>query len=287
MPRDARLPLATAVLCVVGVTVAGCAMPGARPAAITAAGAEVPVLAGEANRIPACIAQAEEALSLSRAMGWRSAEALALCVLGQALSAGGEYGRALDAIQLGLTISTEIEHHQWLINSHLNLGALYADLSTSSVGLIRRIEAAARERGVAVLDAPVSGGRAGWQVAGMTVLELTTIGRKSGQPRTVLLTSPLREGDAYVIVASRGGDDQHPAWFLNLRDNPDVQVTLKGEAAKPMVASVADADLHALGDGLHAVQLEADRVVARRDSAEAVPAAFAGDGAASALHLGR
>ncbi|RSM63009.1 nitroreductase family deazaflavin-dependent oxidoreductase [Amycolatopsis sp. WAC 01376] len=91
----------------------------------------------------------------------------------------------------------------------------------------------------------VSGGRAGWQVAGMTVLELTTIGRKSGQPRTVLLTSPLREGDAYVIVASRGGDDQHPAWFLNLRDNPDVQVTLKGESPQPMVASVADAEQRA------------------------------------------
>jgi deazaflavin-dependent oxidoreductase (nitroreductase family) len=88
----------------------------------------------------------------------------------------------------------------------------------------------------------VSGGRAGWQVAGMSVLELTTIGRKSGQPRTVLLTSPLRDGDAYVIVASRGGDDQHPAWFLNLRDNPEVQVTLKGEAAQPMVARIANAD---------------------------------------------
>lgn len=88
----------------------------------------------------------------------------------------------------------------------------------------------------------VSGGRAGWQVAGMSVLELTTIGRKSGQPRTVLLTSPLRDGDAYVIVASRGGDDQHPAWFLNLRDNPEVQVILKGEAAQPMIARIANAD---------------------------------------------
>jgi hypothetical protein len=49
VPRDARLPLAAAVLCVVGATVAGCAMPGTRPAAITAAGAEVPVLAGDPN----------------------------------------------------------------------------------------------------------------------------------------------------------------------------------------------------------------------------------------------
>ncbi|WP_143265583.1 nitroreductase/quinone reductase family protein, partial [Amycolatopsis lexingtonensis] len=51
----------------------------------------------------------------------------------------------------------------------------------------------------------LSGGKVGWQVA-MPVLELTTVGRKSGQPRTVLLTSPHQEGDALVVVASRGGD---------------------------------------------------------------------------------
>ena len=88
----------------------------------------------------------------------------------------------------------------------------------------------------------LSGGRAGWTVAAMPVLELTTIGRKSGQPRAVMLTSPHQEGDAVVVVASRGGDDTHPAWFLNLRDNPDVEVALQGAAAKPMRARIADAD---------------------------------------------
>lgn len=87
----------------------------------------------------------------------------------------------------------------------------------------------------------VSFGRIGWSAWDMPVVELTTIGRKSGQPRTVLLTSPLQEGSTYVVVASRGGDDQHPAWFLNLRDNPDVEVTIKGEK-RPMRARVADAD---------------------------------------------
>ena len=84
----------------------------------------------------------------------------------------------------------------------------------------------------------LTGGRVGWQVA-MPVLELTTVGRKSGQPRTVLLTSPHQEGDAVVVVASRGGDDTHPAWFLNLRDNPDVEVSLKGGPKRPMRARVA------------------------------------------------
>jgi deazaflavin-dependent oxidoreductase (nitroreductase family) len=87
----------------------------------------------------------------------------------------------------------------------------------------------------------LTGGRIGWQVA-MPVLELTTVGRKSGQPRTVLLTSPHQEGGTYVVVASRGGDDVHPAWFLNLRDKPDVEVSIKGGPKQPMRARVADAE---------------------------------------------
>jgi deazaflavin-dependent oxidoreductase (nitroreductase family) len=84
-------------------------------------------------------------------------------------------------------------------------------------------------------------GRLGWRAMSMPVVELTTTGRKSGRPRTVFLTSPLREGDAYVVVASRGGDDHHPAWFLNLRDNPDVEVRIAGRR-RPMRARVATAD---------------------------------------------
>ena len=85
----------------------------------------------------------------------------------------------------------------------------------------------------------VSGGRAGWTAMEMPVLELTTTGRKSGQPRSVMLTSPLQEGPVLVVVASRGGDDQAPAWFLNLQENPDVKVSLQGQPSRPMKASVA------------------------------------------------
>ena len=88
----------------------------------------------------------------------------------------------------------------------------------------------------------LSFGRLGWQVGAMPVIELTTTGRKSGQPRTVFLTSPLRDGEAYVLVASRGGDDHHPAWFLNLRDNPAVHAKIGGGARRPMRARVADAE---------------------------------------------
>jgi deazaflavin-dependent oxidoreductase (nitroreductase family) len=90
----------------------------------------------------------------------------------------------------------------------------------------------------AVLKA--SGGRLGWQAARMPVIELTTTGRKSGAVHTVMLTSPIQEGSALVVVASRGGDDAHPAWFLNLQSNPRVQVSLQGRAKAPMRARVAN-----------------------------------------------
>jgi deazaflavin-dependent oxidoreductase (nitroreductase family) len=80
----------------------------------------------------------------------------------------------------------------------------------------------------------------------MPVVELTTIGRKSGARRSTMLTSPVQDGDTMVLVASYGGDDRHPAWFLNLRDNGDVEVTMDG-TTRPMRAHVAsDAERAAL-----------------------------------------
>jgi deazaflavin-dependent oxidoreductase (nitroreductase family) len=87
----------------------------------------------------------------------------------------------------------------------------------------------------------ISGGRVGWTAMDMPVLELTTTGRKSGRPRSVMLTSPLQEGSALVVVASRGGDDHSPAWFLNLRDHADVEVRLQGKSRQRMHARVATA----------------------------------------------
>jgi deazaflavin-dependent oxidoreductase (nitroreductase family) len=88
----------------------------------------------------------------------------------------------------------------------------------------------------------VSGGRIGWRANNMPVLELTTTGRKSGLSRSVMLTSPLQVGPVLVVVASRGGDDVHPAWFLNLRANPDVEVTVQGGPKQHMRARVATPD---------------------------------------------
>lgn len=92
----------------------------------------------------------------------------------------------------------------------------------------------------------LSGNRVGWTAMNMPVLELTTIGRKSGERRSTMLTSPVQDGDALVVVASRGGDDRNPAWFLNLRDNPDVEVVVRGGKPQRMVARVATAQERAV-----------------------------------------
>lgn len=86
-----------------------------------------------------------------------------------------------------------------------------------------------------------TGGRVGGSGFGMPVVILTTIGRKSGQRRETMLTSPLQEDGRVMLVASWGGDDRHPQWLLNLKENPDVELTLHGRT-QPMRAKVASAE---------------------------------------------
>ena len=69
----------------------------------------------------------------------------------------------------------------------------------------------------------LSGGRIGTRVGGLPVLELTTTGRKSGEPRRVLLN--YREHDrGYVVVASAAGSERPPDWWLNLAATPQARV---------------------------------------------------------------
>lgn len=65
-----------------------------------------------------------------------------------------------------------------------------------------------------------------WQ--GTTSLILTTRGRKSGEPRKAALIYQ-RNGEDLLVVASRGGAPQPPAWFLNLVDEPEVGVQVLGD----------------------------------------------------------
>lgn len=75
-----------------------------------------------------------------------------------------------------------------------------------------------------------------WQ--GVPTLLLTTIGRRSGVPRTTALIVG-RDGDRYLIVASQGGADAQPQWYLNLLEHPEVQLQVRADrfAARARTAS--------------------------------------------------
>jgi len=77
----------------------------------------------------------------------------------------------------------------------------------------------------------LTGGRVGGRIGKLPVLLLTTIGRKSGRPRTQPLAY-TRVGDGYAVIASKGGAAQHPLWYLNLRANPLAEVTVGRETRK-------------------------------------------------------
>ncbi len=65
-------------------------------------------------------------------------------------------------------------------------------------------------------------------VRGAPVLLLTTIGRRSGRPYTTPLIYQPNDGD-YLIVASHGGSDSPPDWYVNLTANPQVEVQIWGD----------------------------------------------------------
>jgi deazaflavin-dependent oxidoreductase (nitroreductase family) len=69
-------------------------------------------------------------------------------------------------------------------------------------------------------------GRDGYYIDSWPTLLLTTTGRTSGEPRIAPLIFE-QVGESFVIVASFGGSDTHPAWFLNLQNDPHVLVQVK------------------------------------------------------------
>ena len=111
----------------------------------------------------------------------------------------------------------------------------------------------------------LSGGRVGGRfLRGAPVLLLTTIGRKSGRPRTAPLLY-LGDGDELVIVASKGGMSQHPVWFLNLEANPDVEVELGSTRRRMRARRASDEEKAKLWPRLVAMYRDYDDYQARTD----------------------
>lgn len=80
----------------------------------------------------------------------------------------------------------------------------------------------------------LSGGRFLWTTSnkrGWGALRLTTVGRKSGQERNVIV-GYLEDGPDLVLVAMNGWDEGHPAWWLNLKAHPDAVVRLAGDRTR-------------------------------------------------------
>lgn len=87
----------------------------------------------------------------------------------------------------------------------------------------------------------VSRGRLGWRIGRLITVELHTTGRHTGLPRTAILSAPIVEPGRVVLVASKGGSDRHPAWYLNLVADPDVVIDLR-DGSRAMRARTATAE---------------------------------------------
>ena len=84
----------------------------------------------------------------------------------------------------------------------------------------------------------LSGGRFLWTTSnkrGWGALRLTTVGRKSGQERSVIV-GYLEDGPNLVLLAMNGWDEGHPAWWLNLPAQPDAMVRLTDQDPQPVHA---------------------------------------------------
>ncbi|HEU5102021.1 MAG TPA: nitroreductase family deazaflavin-dependent oxidoreductase [Roseiflexaceae bacterium] len=79
----------------------------------------------------------------------------------------------------------------------------------------------------------LTGGRLG----GKNIVLLTTIGKKSGQPRTKPLFH-LKQGSSYFVIASAGGSDKNPAWYANLLANPKVTLEDHGRTISGVASTV-------------------------------------------------
>lgn len=90
----------------------------------------------------------------------------------------------------------------------------------------------------------LTGGKLAGSSSGDTgIILLTTTGRKSGHKRTLPLGS-FKDGVNYVVIASNGGQATHPAWFHNLKSNPNVDIQVNSQQMHA-VAEVVGPDRYA------------------------------------------
>lgn len=99
---------------------------------------------------------------------------------------------------------------------------------------------------------------------GVPCLVLTTTGRKTGKERKFALIYQEHEGN-YVIVASKGGAENHPGWYLNLVDNPDVTVQVGADKFPAKARTASGAERAALWSTMAAVWPDYDKYQANTE----------------------
>ncbi|MEU7633584.1 nitroreductase family deazaflavin-dependent oxidoreductase [Nocardia sp. NPDC049220] len=82
-------------------------------------------------------------------------------------------------------------------------------------------------------------GKVGGPFAGRDLLLLSTIGAKTGRPRTTPLAF-VRDGDTLVIVASKAGAPTNPDWYHNIRVNPEVTVEIGAETVDATATPITE-----------------------------------------------
>jgi deazaflavin-dependent oxidoreductase (nitroreductase family) len=84
-----------------------------------------------------------------------------------------------------------------------------------------------------------TGGQVGYLWNDAPTLLLTTVGRRTGEPRTSALIFG-QDGDDYLVVASMGGAPQHPQWYLNLTANPVAEIQVRADRVPVLARTAAD-----------------------------------------------
>ncbi|HVB00960.1 MAG TPA: nitroreductase/quinone reductase family protein [Acidimicrobiales bacterium] len=113
----------------------------------------------------------------------------------------------------------------------------------------------------------ITSGRFGWRLGEVEFCLLTTIGQRTGQPRTTPLVL-IRTNTCLFLVASNGGSDRYPNWYLNLVKHPIVTLEMKGARVSRYARVASESERIALWPeaervyaGYGAYQLKTDRVI--------------------------
>jgi deazaflavin-dependent oxidoreductase (nitroreductase family) len=95
-------------------------------------------------------------------------------------------------------------------------------------------------------------------------LILTTLGRRTSKPRRLALIYG-EDGDRYVVVASKGGADQHPEWYLNLLEHPEIQVQIRGDRFRASARTATPEEHNALWPRMVKIWPDYDKYQAKTD----------------------